>query len=64
MGQNTCHAGRCSCPVEDGRIVRGGGRSKVGVIEKIENLQPELYVEYLRDPLDVIVFENGEVQVG
>jgi len=64
VGQHTCYAGRCSCPIEDGRIVGGSGRSKVGVIEKIEDLQAELYVESLRDPPDVIVFENGKVQVS
>ena len=33
------------------------------MVENIENLCPELHVERFRDPLDVVVLEQGEVQV-
>ena len=33
------------------------------MVENIENLRAELHVEPLRDPLDVVVLEQGEVQV-
>ena len=33
------------------------------MIENIKHLHAELYVEVLRDSLDLIVFEHGEVQV-
>ena len=46
--------------VEDGQVV--SGRAEIRAIENIENLRPELGVETLRDPPDVVVLEHGEVQ--
>ena len=44
--------------------VSGGlGWREVGVIKDIKHLHAELYVEVLRDSLDVVVLENGEIQV-
>src|SRR5258708_15196884 len=39
-------------------------RRKVRVVEDIKHLHAELYVEVLRDSLDVVVFEHGEIQAG
>jgi len=32
------------------------------VVENVENLNPELYVEIFRDSPDVVVFEHREIQ--
>ncbi len=39
------------------------GRGEVRPIEDIEELGPELYVERIRNSLDVVVFEYGKIQV-
>src|SRR5207245_1370436 len=39
------------------------GRGKIRVIHNVEELSAELRVEAIRDPLDVIVLEQGEVEV-
>ena len=38
-------------------------RCEIGMIEDIENLGAELDVEPLRDALDVVVFEQGKIQL-
>lgn len=57
LGQDAC-CGQCPCPVEDIRVVRGDWRSKVRVVENVEDFCAELHVKILRDPLNVIVFEH------
>src|ERR1700687_1772133 len=39
-------------------------RLEVGVVQDIEKLSPELDVESFRNSRDVIVFEQGEIEVG
>src|ERR1700674_348664 len=56
---------RRSRRIEDvGVNINWGWRPKVCVIENIKHLHAQLYVEILRDPLDVVVLEHGEIQVG
>lgn len=40
-----------------------GGRGKIRAVQNVENLGAELGVETFRDPPDVVVLENGEVQL-
>src|SRR2546427_7125948 len=61
-GQRTSHGVQVSSTIEDVRVRGGGGRSKVDVIQNVEDLRTELHVESLRDPFDVIVFKQREVQ--
>src|SRR6266852_6262641 len=39
------------------------GRGKVGVIQNVEELGPKLRIEAIRDPFDVVVLEQGEIEV-
>ena len=39
------------------------GRRKVGSIQNIEHLRAELHVERFRDPWDVIVLQQGEINI-
>jgi hypothetical protein len=41
-----------------------GRRRKVGTVENIEELCPELSVESFRDTFHSVVLENGEIQLG
>src|SRR5437899_9674626 len=61
--EQTCHASICSRRIENIRVVGGRWRSEVGVVHNVEDLGAELHVEVLRDPLDVVVLEHGEVQI-
>ena len=54
-GQPARHAGRCSSPIENVRVVRSGRRRKVGMVHDVKDLSAELHVEILRDLLDAIV---------
>src|SRR6202165_3618053 len=59
-------AGRRSILIEQGRgstALNGQGRRKVGVIQDVEKLRPELHTEALRDPWDREVLVQREVQV-
>src|SRR5260370_36908098 len=38
-------------------------RRKIRAVKRIEKLRPELHVEDVRDPLDVIVFHHGKIKV-
>ena len=60
--QRTSHGIQVSSTIEDVRVRWGGGWGKVGMIENVEDLRAELHIESLRDPLDVIVLEQREVQ--
>src|SRR5258708_5765939 len=53
-----------SRPIEDVGICRRRRWSKIGMIENVEDLGAELYVELFRDALDVVVLKQGEVQLG
>ena len=53
---------RLSRGIEDGTIVRCW-RQEVGMIQNVEELGPELYVETFRNPPDSVVLENREIQV-
>src|SRR5712671_2559323 len=61
-GQPARHRVWSSRPIKNIRVRRRGRRSKVWMIENVENLRTELNVESLRDPLYVIVLEQGEIQ--
>src|ERR1700687_544528 len=50
-------------PLEDVRAIGSDGRTKIGMIENVENLGAELDVECLRESLDVVILEHREVQV-
>ena len=50
-----------ACGVEDVAFVEG--RGKIGVIDYVEELGAELDVEGIGNSLDVVVFENGEIQL-
>src|SRR6266446_3364296 len=39
------------------------GRGKIRVIQNVEKLGPELCIEAIRDPLDVVVLEQREIEV-
>lgn len=62
LGQDPCR-GQCPCPIEDIRVVRGDRRSEVGMVENVEKFCAELKVKILRDSLNVIIFEHGEVHL-
>src|SRR6266436_4391986 len=62
--QRTRYRVGASSPIKNVRISRGGRRSKVWVIENIEDFGAELHVESLRDALDVSVLKQGEIQRG
>jgi hypothetical protein len=49
--------------VKNVRIVRHDGKCKIGVIENIENFGSELHIEGFGNPSNVIVLEQGDVQV-
>src|SRR6266571_7831637 len=36
---------------------------KIGVVQDIEELRPELYIEALRNPPDVVVLKYGKVEI-
>jgi hypothetical protein len=55
---------RGSSSVENICIDSLNGRREIRVIENVEKLGAELDVEPLRDPLDVVVLEQGKVQRG
>src|SRR5207253_1120965 len=39
------------------------GRGKIRMIQNVEKLGTELRIEAIRDPLDVVVLEQGEIEV-
>src|SRR5437667_12069819 len=39
------------------------GRSEIRVIQNVEKLSTKLSIEAIRDPLDVVVLEQGEIEV-
>src|SRR5258708_3361580 len=45
------------CTIENVRVGGGGRRSKVSVVENVEDLRAELHIELLGNPLDVTVLE-------
>src|ERR1700686_905377 len=55
--------GRSRSIEEVGIAVTWTRRGKVSMVHDVKYLYPELDVEILRDSPDVIVFENGEVQI-
>src|SRR5580765_3530199 len=63
-GEQPCHSGRCTVREKNVGVVRGCGRREVGVVQDVEDLGPELYVEILRDTPDVIVLKDGQVQTS
>src|SRR6266481_160635 len=48
---------------KDVTVVGDRGRGEVGMIQDVEDLGTKLHVEILRDALDAIVLEDGEVQI-
>jgi hypothetical protein len=50
-----------ACGVEDVALVEGWG--KIGVIDYVEELGAELDVKGIGNSLDMIVFENGEIEI-
>src|SRR3984893_10887576 len=63
-GQHTRPGRWKSRPVEKIRIDRRRGRRKIGMIENVEDFSTELHVESLRNPLDIVILKQGEVQFG
>src|SRR5260370_22748702 len=63
-GHDTGSGRRRPRPVENVGVGGRRGWRKVGVIENVKNLGPELYVEALRDAFDVVVLKHGKVQLG
>src|SRR6266478_1512923 len=60
--QPTRHRIWGSRPIKNIRVCRRGGRSKVWMIENVEDLGAELNVESLGNSLNVIILEKREVQ--
>ena len=52
---------RIAAGVKDIPVIQG--RREVRPIEDIEELRPELYVERIRNSLDVVVLEYGKIQI-
>jgi len=61
-GQKTRNAGRSPRRIEDVGVIRNDGYMKVGAIQDIEDLNPELHVELFGDPPDVVVLEDRAIQ--
>src|SRR2546427_488845 len=61
-GMRPRHGVQVSCTIEDVCICGRGGWSKVDMIQNIENLCAELHVESFRNPLDVVVLKQREVE--
>ena len=53
---------RCPCRIKDGHVVRSYRHSRLGTIQDIKKLCTELNVEALRNALNVVVFEYGEIK--
>src|SRR5260370_40041323 len=63
-GHDTGPGRRRPRPVENVGVGGRRGWRKVGVIENVKNLGPELYGKALRDAFDVVVLKHGKVQLG
>src|ERR1700730_16455718 len=53
--------GRSSCGIEDVGVVGGYGHGEVRMVQDIKELRPKLCIEVLRNSLDVVVLEHGEI---
>ena len=56
-----CAIYTASCRIEYVSVVQG--RGKIRVIQNVEKLGPELCIEAIRDPFDVVVLEQREIEV-
>ena len=57
----TGHAGGLPRRIENIGVVRTDRHGKVGVIQDVEKLRPELHVEVLGDSLNTTVLEDRKV---
>jgi hypothetical protein len=64
IGQQTGTAIHCAVAIYHVCVARTQIRHiKIGVVQDIEELRPELYIEALRNPPDVVALNDGKVKI-